>query len=439
MFDILKNKWVLIGGGLLILLIGVVIFFITRGGSSGSGSGPANLTVWSTFETSENMEPFIASYQEKYPNVQITYAEKNVDTYEEDLLNALASGSGPDIFAIHNDWLPKYADKLKEAPSKTLTIREYKDTFVDAAYNDFVLEGKVYAVPLSVDSLALYYNKDILGSFGIATPAKTWDELSEHARKITRSNSSGFFNRSGVAIGTVSNVSRAVDIIYLLILQNGTVPYTEDFSQSNLDSAVQDKSGNSIYPAAQALSFYTSFSNSNSENYNWNSRSNYSIDAFANSEAAYLYGYSYTRDAILQKSPNLNFDVTAAPQPNLDQSVVNFANYSGMAVSKQTKSSAVAWDFVKHMTNKDSLKSYYERHKVPSSRKDLISEQIEDPEIGVFAYANLTAKSFFKKDQKKVDAIIAAMVDSIVLRGNSIDNALSSAAQQINSLTDNFQ
>lgn len=437
--DILKNKWVLVGGGVLVLLVALAIFFITRGGPGGAGSEPVSLTVWSTFETSENMEPFVTAYQEKYQNVQITYAQKDVDTYEEDLLNALASGSGPDIFSIHNDWLPKYADKLTEAPARVLTLREYKDTFVDVAYIDFILEGKVYAVPLSVDSLALYYNKDILGSAGIATPPKTWDELSEHVRKIARSNDSGFFNRSGVAMGTVSNINRAVDIVYLLMLQNGTEPYTEDLSQSNLDSAVQDNSGNSIYPAAQALAFYTSFSNPNSENYNWNMRSNYSIDAFANGQAAYLYGYAYTRDDIIQKSPNLNFDVAPAPQPSLDQNLVNFANYWGLSVSKQSKNSAVAWDFLKFATSKDNLSSYYERHKVPSSRKDLISEQIEDPEIGVFAHANLTAKSFYKKEQKKVDAIITGMVESIVLRGNSIANALSSAAQQINALSDNFQ
>ena len=39
---------------------------------------------------------------------------------------------------------------------------------------------------LSVDSLGLYYNKDILGSDGIATPPKTWAEMAVDVQKIKK-------------------------------------------------------------------------------------------------------------------------------------------------------------------------------------------------------------------------------------------------------------
>lgn len=414
-----------------------LVLLVSAGCGSGGGAGNSatTLKVWSTFETSDNMAPFIAAYQQKYPNVHIEYTEKNVDTYESDLLNALAAGNGPDIFAIHNDWLPKYSDKIVEATASSFNIRDYKSTFVDVAYNDFVKDGKIYAAPLSIDSLSLYYNKDILGSVGIAVPPRTWDDLSKDVQKITVAGSNGFFQRSGLAAGTTTNVNRATDIVYLEMLQSGARPYTSDFSQATLDQAVQDKNGNSTYPAASALSFYTSFANPNTDNYTWNTKSNYSVDAFSNGEVAFMYGYAYSRDDILRKSPNLNFDVAPVPQTQLNQNLVNFANYWGFAVSKQSKNSNYAWDFIKTMTTKDALKSYYQRHKVPSSRRDLISEQTNDPEIGVFASANLTAKSFYKKDQAKADQIINNMIDNVVLRGKKVEEAVSSANQQINALT----
>ncbi len=187
---------------------------------------------------------------------------------------------------------------------------------------------------MSVDSLALYYNKDMMGSAGIATPPKTWSELATDVQKIKRQDSHGYFLQSGVALGTNANVNRAVDILYLMMLQQGTMPYTG--MQPTFADPVQ-KNGNFTNPGVSALSFYTSFANPSSPNYNWNAQSDYSIDAFANGRAAFLYSYSYSRATILQKSPNLNFDVAGVPQPDLNNPSVNFANYWGEVVSKQSK------------------------------------------------------------------------------------------------------
>ncbi len=152
-----------------------------------------------------------------------------------------------------------------------------------------------------------------------------------------------------------------------------------------------------------------------------------------------MYGYYYTKADVLQKSPNLNFDVAPVPQPNLDQNSVNFANYWGLAVSKQSKASDYSWALIKSMVSKDSLNSYYQRHKLPASRKDLIAGQINDAEVGDFANANLTAKSFYKADQPKVDSIITSMIDGVVLHGQSVSEALSTAAQQVSALSSSSQ
>jgi len=411
-------------------LLGLML--ISAGCSSSSGPKSVTLNVWGVFETSENFQTFIQAYQKAHPNVHINYTEKNVTTYQQDLLNSLASGSGPDIYEIHNDWLPTYQDKLVPVPSQILTLKDYQSVFVDVVKNDFVSQdGKIYAMPITVDSLALYYNKDILGSAGIATPPKTWAEMQTDVKAVTRLNNAGTFTRSGVAMGTTNNIDRAVDIMYLALLQNNSSYYTPDLSRSTLDQATQTSSG-PVYPAVKALNFYTDFSNPNSDVYTWNQNSNYSIDAFANGQLAFLYGYSYTRDTILQKAPNLNFDVAPAPQPDLNQNPVNFANYWGYGVSKQSQNPNFSWDFIKSMATKDTLTTYYTKHNLPSPRRDIISSQISDPVIGTFALANLTAKSFYKKDADKVDQVILNMIDDVVLRGKSPANSAASAAQAIN-------
>jgi ABC-type glycerol-3-phosphate transport system substrate-binding protein len=127
--------------------------------------------------------------------------------------------------------------------------------------------------------------------------------------------------------------------------------------------------------------------------------------------------------------------VAEVPQPNLDDPKVNFANYWGEVVSKQTKNQPAAWDFLKFISSKDSLDKYYAQNKQPSSRKDLIELQIQDPDIGVFANAALTAKSFYKPDQPKLDNIFGRLIDNIILSNMPVSDAINQAAQQAQTLT----
>jgi ABC-type glycerol-3-phosphate transport system substrate-binding protein len=412
------------------------------GSSSGSSSGQATITVWGLFNTSDQMAPFIAAFEQKNPNIKVVYTEKNVTTYESDLLNALAAGTGPDIFYIHNDWLPKYQDKMTPAPTAAFTLSNYENSFADVATGDFVSNQKIYAVPLSIDTLALYYNKDMLGSAGIATPPKTWSDLVTDSQKISKIDSTGYFTKSGVALGTTSNLNRAQDIMYLLMLQAGTVPYTSDFSTSTIAQAVSGtsastSSGGNQFPGAQALTFDTSFANVFSNSYDWNTKSNYSTDAFSDGQLAMMYGYYYDEATILQKSPNLNFGVAPVPQPTLGQNLVNYSNYWGFGVSKQSKTPNTDWNFLKSITTQSSLDAYYKLNPQPASRKDSIGEQVNDPTLGVFASSTLTSKNFHKANATQVDTIILNMIDDVTLRNKDVSTALSNAAQQITALSTN--
>ncbi len=421
-----KFSSVIVMGSLLLMSIGC-----SGGGNKASS---VTLTIWKPFVDSEKMQSIISAYQQKHPNVTIQYTKKNIENYERDLVDAIASGNGPDIFSINNTWLPRYLNKTVPATDKVFVLKDYKDTFVDVMANDLVKDGKIYGTALWVDSLALYYNKDLLGTAGIATPPKTWDELAVDVRNIARQNESGYFSRSGIAMGTDKNVNRAPDIIYLLMLQAGAVPWSADGSTPQFSNQVTRK-GQSVNPGVEAVDFYTSFAKASSANYTWNENSDYSIDSFANGRAAMLYGYSYTRAQIDSKAPNLNYDVASAPQYNLSDPSVNYANYFAEVVSKQSKNQDWAWDFLKFATSKDVLDKYYSTDKEPSSRRDLISLQTKDLDIGVFAHANLTAKSFYKPDDAKFDAIISDMINNIVLRGVKVDQAVSQAQTQAGTLS----
>ncbi len=412
-----------------LLMVFVGFSLLAAGCGGGGGGSNESLVVWTVYDNDETLRPVIESFRAKRKGVEVKLQVVDPGDYEDQLLNAMASGRGPDVFFIHNSWLPKYLDKISPAESSVWQYSDYKNTFVDALSSDFTKDRQVYGASLYVDSLALFYNKDLLGTAGIARPPRTWAELEVASRKLARLNINGYFSRSGVALGLSSvapggQINRAEDVLYLLMLQKGVKPWSEDGLSPEFGS------GDSAAAAEEALRFYTSFADPAGDNYTWNTLSDYSIDAFANSRAGLMINYSYARGLIEQKASNLNYDVAPVPQQSLDVSESNFASYWGMVVSKQSELQKEAWDFIKAATSKDALDKYAGVTKLPSSRRDLIELQVNDPEVGVFAHANLTAKTFYRPDQPKFDAIIAEMIDDVALRGSLPREALSKAQAQ---------
>ncbi len=411
----------------MLLIIMVGLFVLSGKPANQANNGPIQITWWKTFEDTQNIQPLIQDYQATHRNVTINFVKKDVATYDQDLLNAFASGKGPDIFSIHNDWLPQELDKVAPMPDALMSVRTYKDTFANVAADDFVTDNKIYAIPLNLDVLALFYNEDLLGNSGISTPPTTWKDLETDVEKITKQNTPGDFTRSGVAMGTAANVNRAVDILSLLMLQNGTQMYSSDFSSATFDQTTNQNEN----PGSTALQFYTQFADPSKRSYTWNARSDNSVDAFTQNKVAMMLSYFYMRPQILAKAPNLNWEVGAVPQISPDVVKVNFANYWGEAVSNKSKNTDAAWDFLNFISSKDELSKYYKQHQLIGSRKDILQEQISDPVLGVFAENALTAKSVYKKDPNKFEAVFSNMIDDVAVRGLTPQEAISNAAQQL--------
>jgi ABC-type glycerol-3-phosphate transport system substrate-binding protein len=430
----IPRKYLIIGGSLvfLFIILGAVLMF---GGGSGNkpSSEKIELTWWKTFEESDNVAELIEQYQAINKNITINFVKKDIEDYEAELVDAIASGRTPDIFSIHNDWLPKHGDKLSPMPESLMSLRTYRETFVDVATADFVKDNQIYALPMAVDVLALYYNKDILNASGVTTIPRTWPEVVAAVEKISRQSAPGDFSRSGIAMGTSSNINRSVDVLLLLMLQNGTQFYSEDLSAAQFNQTVNTQDGQ-FSPGVTALEFYTQFAQPSKKSYTWNTRSDFSIDAFVSGKLGMMLGYSYMRPIIMSRAPALNWDVASLPQVDTSGNKTSFANYWGESVSKFSAHQEAAWDFLNFISQKEALKLYYQKHELPSSRRDILTEQINDDEMSPFAENALTAKSVYKKDAAKFESIMLKMIDDVILRNMDAEDAVRSAAEQMNLL-----
>lgn len=381
-----------------------------------STSTPVTLEFWSVFDNSDVYSPLIDEYKQLYPNVTINYHKKDINTYEQELIDALAAGRGPDIFSIHNTWLPKHQDKLASAPASLITPRQFGEVFVDVVVQDFVAENQVYAFPLAVDTLALFYNKDLLNAAGIASPPKTWADFNAAVQKLTQRDDKNNITQAGAALGTARNINRSTDILAALMLQSGAKMVNDDKTTATFDQSVTSSASGQFNPGLQALRFYTNFANPTSLVYTWNQYQHYSLDAFVEGKAAMMINYDYQIPLLRARAAHLNFDV--APFPQISQSAgasqLTFANYWAQAVSKNSANQAAAWQFIAWLASQGPSREYLNATNKIASRRDLIEEQKNSvDERSVFANQALTARSWWEADSLAVEQIFADMIDNV--------------------------
>jgi multiple sugar transport system substrate-binding protein len=297
-------------------------------------SGEVNLTYWGLWEPSSVMQSVIADYERDNPNIKITYTMQSPKNYRSRLQSAISGGTGPDIARIHNTWLPMLRKSLSPKPdSVSIDPSQYYPT----VRRDFVVGGKLYAAPLEIDGLSLYYNEDILKE-AKATPPTDWNALRKLAFDLTKRNvTTGIIERAGIAIGTTTNVDHWSDILGLLILQNSGDPGKPDSTQ------VRD-----------ALTFYTIFSTSDKS---WDTAQPSSTYAFATGTVAMMIAPSWAVADIKAINPDLHYKIV--PAPTLPNTTTAWASYWAEAVPATSKNPAEAWKFLAYLSSPEVLQKLY--------------------------------------------------------------------------------
>lgn len=424
----------IIGGAIIIilLLLGSVIFGVLPG-SRPTKPPQATLEFWGLFDNQSTWQPIFDAYRKNNTNVYFNYVQMNPNTYEQDLVEALASGKAPDIIMFRSSWLPKHGNKISPLPETMMTLRNFQETFPDVATVDFVSKSKIYALPVWTDVLAMFYNKDLFNTAGIATPPKTWDDFIKVLQKLSNKDQSGNLTKSGAAIGAANNIDNAADILSLLMLQIGAKMISDDGMEAAFDKPITV--GSATYkPGESALRFYTDFASPKSNAYTWNDKLPNSFDAFTSGQTAIIFGYTIDIPRLKQKAPNLRLGIAPVPQLAGATKIVNYADFWGYGVSAASKNSETAWKFLVFLTNQDINKYFSNAVLRPASRRDVLSEQQASPDLGVFANSILSATNWYRVDPKAIDKIFQDMINAVVLGNTKPADAIDDAAARVTSL-----
>jgi multiple sugar transport system substrate-binding protein len=430
-----QKQIIIIGAAVLFVLIGGVIFFMSIRSSTG-GQSSVTLTIWGT-DSQQAMNDVIQSYAGPGSGTQsqIKYTQIDPSQYQSKLLSALAAGTGPDIFEIPNRDLPQWESVTAPIPATLATTFNQvtlQSDFPDVVSADFVSGGNIYALPLSIDTLAMIYNKDLFNTANIAAVPTTWEGLQADLSALHVVNAQGQITQAALALGgSETSIPNAPDIIFLLMMQNGAQMTSADGSSVTFASGANSSDASGL----NAFNYYLQFANAADSNYTWNDGMGTALTSFTQGKTAVIFDYSSALAAIKTQAPFLDYGIAAMPQPASSTVVVNYAKYNGLAVSRSSANIASAWSFIVNLTTSAADENIYTKDTgAPPALRSMIAADLTDPTLAVFASQALTAKSWHESNSEQIDSLMNAAIQNVLNGATDSTIALKQAQDAINAI-----
>ena len=308
--------------------------------ASGGGDPKAKLTVaiWDN-----GQQPGLRAIMDEFTEKTGIPTELQVITWDSywTLLEAGASGGDmPDVFWMHSNEVQRYMDggilmdlTDKIASSEVLEMDKFPEDIKKMYQND----GKTYAVPKDIDTIALWYNKTLFDEAGIAYPDETWtwDTLYDAAVKLTKDDGSQY----GIAMNPSNEQDGWMNIIYSM---GGKVisddRKTSGFDDPNTIRAMEyvDKLIKTAMPPATVMSETGTDVLLQSGKIAMLSQGSWMVAAFKDN------------DYIAQ-----NCDVAVLPKDAVTGNRVSLYNGLGWAAYEGTKNPEGAWQLIEWFGSKD--------------------------------------------------------------------------------------
>ncbi len=416
----------------LAVLIAVAIFSI-----SGKGGGKeeflGKVVVWGTLPEFVVMKTMSEVYLEK-SIVEIVYKEKRKSTFDRDLIEALASGVGPDIVLLPQDLILRHSNKIYPIPYESMSERAFKDSFIEEG-ELYLNESGIFAVPITIDPMVMYWNRDMFSSAGIVKVPRYWDEFYKIAQAVTIKDRQLNISRSTISFGEFQNVTNAKEIISMLIMQAGNpITVKNVTSKKGAESVLSKAFEYDIPPAVSALRFYTEFSNPTKSSYSWNRSLPTSFDMFTGGDLAVYFGFASELSKIKKKNPNLNFDVAKVPQVRDSTKSVTFGEMQGLSILKQTKNIPAAFQAIILLSSNTFVDQLSKSLNLPPVRRDLLVKKPAEASRVLFYDSALISKAWLDPSPIDTENIFKRLVENIISGRSLINLAVISANTEIQKL-----
>lgn len=184
----------------------------SQGGEAGSGTTLA-VGIWDENQRAglqEIMDDFAAESGIKAEIQVVDWVN-----YWTQLAAGASGGELPDVFWMHSNESQRYMDNgmlmdLTDRIEKSdkIDLSKYPEDIVKL----YQLDGKQYAIPKDIDTIAVWYNKAMFDAAGVEYPKPdwTWDDFYEIAVKLTDKEKETY----GLVIAPDNNQAGYYNVIY---------------------------------------------------------------------------------------------------------------------------------------------------------------------------------------------------------------------------------
>ncbi|QJD85911.1 extracellular solute-binding protein [Cohnella herbarum] len=143
------------------------------------------LTHWDAANSQAYLDK-VKAYEAVNPNVKIELQNVPFGELLKKITVSNISGEGADIYHIYSAWLPELTNSKSIAPAEGTFLADIQAGYGQNIQDSVSSGGAIYGYPTELTTYALNYNKRLFAEAGITAPPKTWDELLDYAKRLTK-------------------------------------------------------------------------------------------------------------------------------------------------------------------------------------------------------------------------------------------------------------
>jgi ABC-type glycerol-3-phosphate transport system substrate-binding protein len=415
-----------------VLAVGGVVFVTFFQAQKGVNPYGTEIMIWGALPRTP-MNDLLQALADTDQNLSVVrYEEKDPRTLTRDLLNAVAAGESPDLVIIPHRDLVSYESFIAPISSLEFPIADFRTTYSDGS-EIFLSEDGVLGLPLFVDPLVMYWNRDLIATAGIAVPPQTWEMmLSEAIPLLTRKADPLTITQSAVGLGGFDNIRYAEEILATLFFQAGSPLVSRERNGYRIALSTKAESG---LPAGEAvLPFYTQFVNPQSQYYTWNQSLPEDEAHFIGGRLGLYFAPASRRVEIERQNPNLNFDVTTVPQGAGVTVRRVSGEFYGLVRLKASNNQAGAVAVARLLGDSANVSRLLTDYPYAPVHRTLLTRQPAD-NWGRSAYASaLIARGWYNPNPTETRTVLRTMVGDVIAGRAKAGEAIQDASSRLQAL-----
>lgn len=307
-------------------------------------------------------------------NPEIKFDVQGIDfnQYQTTLKTKIAAGDPPDVIFGR----PKmYADMVKAGHIMDLTGQPFVGNVAESATASMKLDEKVYGVAFDLQTMGVFYNKDLFQQAGVEVP-KTYSELIKLCDTLQSKNIIPFSH--GFKDAWTAQVDFQSDFYSSL----GKIPtFFKDVRDRTKKFADFPEFKASLERYAKRLSY--------SSGDDFGTDYSKSLQLFATGKTAMVIEGNWALGDIRKNNPEGNFGFFANPfSDNADENVLDIAVDDAFMVSAQTKVKDAVFKLFDYATSAQGTEAWVANTKAISVIKGAGSEGLDPMVSDILAYVS---------------------------------------------------